>query len=74
VPLKEIALYASRIEGVDPVTVQAAAATLLDPSAASIVVVGDAKAFIESLRRLYPSVEVIPEAALDLDTPTLRRP
>ncbi len=74
VPLKEIALYASRIEGVDPAAVQAAAATLLDPGAASIVVVGDAKAFIESLRRLYPSVEVIPEAALDLDTPTLRRP
>ncbi len=74
VPLKEIGLYASRIEGVDPAMVQAAAAALLDPSVASIVVVGDAKAFIEPLRRLYPSVEVIPEAALDLDTPTLRRP
>ncbi len=74
VPLKEIALYASRIEGVDPATVQAAAVALLDPGVASIVVVGDAKAFIEPLRRLYPSVELIPEAALDLDTPTLRRP
>ena len=73
VPLTEIAGYVSRIEGVDPAAVQAAAA-LLDPKAASIVVVGDAKAFIEPLRRLYPSVEVIPEAALDLDRATLRRP
>jgi zinc protease len=74
VPLDEIGRYAARIEGVDAAAVQKAAAALLDPSVASIVVVGDAKAFIEPLRRLYPAVEVIPEAALDLDTPALRRP
>jgi zinc protease len=74
VPLDEIGRYVSRIEGVDPAAVQTAAAALLDPAAASIVVVGDAKTFIEPLRKLYPAVEVIPEAALDLDTPALRRP
>ena len=41
---------------------------------ASIVVVGDAKQFIEPLRAAYPNVEVIPEAALDLNTAALRRP
>ena len=73
VPLDEIGHYVPRIAAVDPAAVQAAAA-LLDPDVASIVVVGDAKTFIEPLRKLYPAVEVIPEAALDLDTPALRRP
>jgi zinc protease len=74
VPMSEIGRYAAQIEGVDPTAVQSAAAALLDPKVASIVVVGDAKAFIAPLRQLYPNVEVIPEAALNLDTPTLRRP
>jgi zinc protease len=74
VPLDEIARYARTVADVDPAAVQAAAAKLLDPAAASIVVVGDAKQFIEPLRRLYPNVQVIPEAALDLDSATLRRP
>ena len=74
VPLDEIGHYVSRIAAVDPAAVQAAAAALLDPDVASIVVVGDAKTFIDPLRRLYPSAEVIPETALDLDAPALRRP
>ena len=71
VPLAEIGRYTAAVEGVDPTAVQRAAAALLDPAAASIVVVGDAKQFIAPLRALYPAVEVIPEAALDLDSAAL---
>ncbi len=72
VPLSELQTYAKRIEGVDPAAVQAAAAKLLDPSAASIVVVGDSKAFIDDLRKAYPTLELIPASALKLDSPTLK--
>lgn len=72
VPLSELQTYAERIEGVDPAAVQAAAAKLLDPSAASIVVVGDSKAFIDDLRKAYPTLELIPASALKLDSPTLK--
>jgi zinc protease len=47
-------------------------ASLLDPKAASIVVVGDARQFLPALRQAHPDVEVIPAAAVDLDTPKLR--
>ncbi|MBM6575798.1 insulinase family protein [Microvirga sp. SRT01] len=72
VPIDELQRYTTRIEGVDARAVQAAAA-LLDPKAASIVVVGDAKQFLPALRKAYPTVQVIPEAALDLATVTLTR-
>ena len=72
VPLSELGRYAGAVQGVDPAAVQAAAARLLDPAAASIVVVGDAKQFADALRKLYPKLEVIPAAALNLDSPTLR--
>ena len=72
VPLAELGRYTAKVEGVDPAAVEAAAAQLLDPKAASIVVVGDAKQFIEPLRKAYPQVEVLTEAQLDLDSPTLR--
>ena len=72
VPLDELTRYTAGVEGVDPRTVQAAAAQLLDPAAASIVVVGDAKQFIDPLRKLYPRVEVLTESQLSLDHATLR--
>ena len=72
VPLGELQRFTGAVGAVDPAAVQAAAVALLDPRAASIVVVGDAKQFIEPLRKAYPDVEVIPESALKLDTATLR--
>lgn len=72
VPLSELKNYAARIEGVDPAAVQAAAAKLLDPAAASIVVVGDSKLFIDDLRKAYPALELIAASALKLDSPTLK--
>ncbi|TPG15309.1 M16 family metallopeptidase [Sphingomonas oligophenolica] len=72
VPLDELARYTDKVEGVDPAAVEAAAASLLDPKAASIVVVGDAKQFIDPLRKAYPAVEVLTERQLSLDSPTLK--
>ena len=72
VPLGELQRFTGAVGAVDPAAVQSAAVALLDPKAASIVVVGDAKQFIEPLRKAYPDVEVIPETALKLDTATLR--
>ena len=45
----------------------------IDPRQASIVIVGDAKAFLEPLRAKHPNLEVIPFAEFDLASPTLRR-
>ena len=73
VPLAELGRYTGAVEGVSPTAVQRAAAALLDPTRASVVVVGDAKQFVEPLRKLYPKLEVIPEASLDLNSPTLRK-
>jgi len=71
-PLSELAEYTKRVAAVDPAAVQAAAAKLLDPAAASIVVVGDAKLFVDELRKTYPDLEVIAADKLNLDATTLK--
>lgn len=72
VPLDTLRTYIPAIQGVNPAAVQAAAAKVLDPTSASIVVVGDSKQFIDALRKTYPHVEVIPAASLNLDSTTLK--
>lgn len=72
VSLNELATYTRSVASVDPSAVQAAAGKLFDPTRASIVVVGDAKLFIDALRKDYPTVEVIPAEALRLDSATLK--
>ncbi|WP_010217875.1 M16 family metallopeptidase [Sphingomonas sp. PAMC 26621] len=72
VPLSELGAYVAKVAAVDPAAVQAAAAAELDPARASVVVVGDAKDFIDPLRKAYPQVEVIPAGALKLETAALR--
>ena len=71
-PLSELGAYTARVSAVDPAAVQAAAAKLLDPAVASIVIVGDAKLFLPELRKTYPDAEVIPTDALKLDSATLK--
>ena len=71
-PLSELGAYTARVSAVDPLAVQAAAAKLLDPSRASIVIVGDAKLFLPELRKTYPDAEVIAADALKLDTAVLK--
>lgn len=72
VPLSELGTYVDKVTAVEPSAVQAAAAALLDPAAASIVVVGDAKDFVDPLRKTYPRLEVIPAGALKLEAQALR--
>lgn len=72
VPLDELKRYPGAIAGIDPAAVREAAAQLLDPSQASIVVVGDAKQFADALRKDYPQLELIPASALKLESPVLR--
>ena len=72
VPLAEFATYTRDVEAVTPQAAQAAGAALLAPGAASIVVAGNAKAFLPALRTAYPTVEVIPASTLNLDSPTLK--
>ena len=72
VPLDELSRYIPRVQAVDPAAVQSTSAALLDPKAASIVVVGDAKQFLPALRQAHPEAEVIPAAQVNLDTPKLR--
>lgn len=73
VPLAELQRFTPAVEGVEPAAVQRAARRLLDPSGASIVVVGEASQFVDELRKTYPDVEVIPATALDLDKAALRQ-
>lgn len=73
VPLEEFNRLAASVRGVTAQQVSASVASELDPRQASIVIVGDAKAFIEPLRAKHPNVEVIPFGQLDLGSPSLKR-
>jgi zinc protease len=72
VPLEELGRYIPHVQAVDPMAVQRVAASELDPNAASIVVVGDARQFLPALRQAHPQVEVIPATQVHLDTPGLK--
>lgn len=72
VPLDELSRYIPRVQAVDPAAVQTTAAALLDPKAASVIVVGDAKQFLPALRQSHPEVEVIPAGQVNLESPKLR--
>ncbi|HYI47234.1 MAG TPA: pitrilysin family protein [Allosphingosinicella sp.] len=68
----EIARYLPGVLAVTPAEAQAAAAELLAPEGATIVIAGEASRFIERLRREHPNVTVIPIAELNLDRAGLR--
>lgn len=74
VPMSELGRFVPSVQGVDPAAVQAAARSVLDPTGASIVVVGEAKQFVDALRAVYPNLIVIPKDQLDLDSASLRKP
>jgi zinc protease len=72
VPLSEVALYPEKVEAIGADAARAAAPAAINPAAASLIVVGDAKQFLPALRSRFPNVEVIEAADLDLDSATLR--
>ena len=68
----EILRYQKAISAVSPEEARSAAAELIDPAAATLVIVGEASQFLPALRRQHPGVVVIPLSNLDLGSPTLR--
>jgi zinc protease len=71
--LDEINRYIASVQGVTAAQIQKFAGSRLGAADAAIVIVGDAKDFIEPLRKQFPEVEVIKRDELDLDTGKLRK-
>jgi zinc protease len=72
--LNGINTYIQDVQAIVPADVQKFASSRLSAADSSIVVVGNAKLFLESLKKHAPSVDAIPIDELDLNRPSLRRP
>jgi zinc protease len=68
VPLSDLGAYLPEIEAVDAAMVQRFAEATFDDL--FVVLVGDAKAFLETIAETYSNVTLIPLADLDLGSPT----
>ena len=73
IDLTEINRYIGSVQAVTPKAVRDFAAQNLAGASASVVVVGDAKQFLDPLKARFGEVEVIPAAALDLNAESLRK-
>jgi zinc protease len=71
--LDEINGYITSVQAVTAPQIQKFAGARLGVKDADIVIVGDAKDFIEPLRKQFPNVEVIRRDDLDLNSATLRK-
>lgn len=69
----EINRYIGKVQAIAAGDVQRFAGSRLEAKTTSIVIVGNAKEFLEELRKKYPQVEVIPMTQLDLNTALLRK-
>jgi zinc protease len=67
----EVDRFTAQIEAVSPAEAQDGAGKLVDPAALSVLVVGDAQAFLPALKQRFANVEVIKASALDLDSASL---
>jgi zinc protease len=72
--LGEINNYVSNVQAVTAPQIQKFAGSRLGVADSNIVVVGDAKDFLEPLRKQFPNVEVIKREELDLNSGSLRKP
>jgi zinc protease len=72
-PLDELAHYLDKVQAVSAEQVRDFARANLDKEGRSIIVAGDAKQFAAALAKVYPTMERLSVAALDLDSPTLKR-
>lgn len=66
-PAAEAAQLAAKLDAVTPAAASAAAKANVAAARANIVVVGDAKLFIDKLRVAYPDLQMIPADKLDLN-------
>ncbi|MEP0192012.1 MAG: pitrilysin family protein [Erythrobacter sp.] len=69
----EATKFAERLRDVDAETASKAARDYVDPAKATLVIVGNAKAFLDELSETRDNIEVIPAAELDLATAVLRK-
>jgi len=70
----EAARYAERLQAVTPAQAANAAASYVSPDRATLVIVGDAKQFVDDLRAIRSDVVVIPADQLDLADPLAQTP
>jgi zinc protease len=71
-PLGEINRFISGVQAVTAADVKKFASAGMGGDGVNVVIVGDAKQFVEPLKKQFSDVEVIPAADLDLGSPTLR--
>ena len=72
--LGEINNYVANVQAVTAPQIQKFAGSRLGVADSNIVIVGDAKEFVEALRKQFPNVEVIRREELDLNNGALRKP
>jgi zinc protease len=73
-PLEEIATFRERVQAITPDEIQRVARQYIKPDRLSIVLVGNAQAFVPQLRAVgFTDFEVIPIAQLDLMSATLKK-
>jgi zinc protease len=72
--LTEINSFVSNVQAVTAPQIQKFAGSRLGVAGSNIVIVGDAKEFIEPLRKQFPNVEVIKRDELDLNSGSLHKP
>lgn len=73
VSFDEINRYVGNVQAIKAEDVKRFAASKLSADGTSIIIVGDARKFLPALQKVFPQVEVIPVAELDLNTASLRR-
>ncbi len=71
--LDEISRYVAGVQAVTPAEVRDFAKTYFDAAGTSVVIAGDAKKFLDALKKRFPDVEVIPVRQLDLNAATLMK-
>jgi zinc protease len=73
-PLEEVSTFTQRVKAITPDDIQRVARQYIKPDRLSVVLVGNAQAFVPQLRALgITDFEVIPIQQLDLMSATLRR-
>jgi zinc protease len=73
-PLEEISMFRERVQAVTPDDIQRVARLYIKPDRLSIVLVGNAKAFLPQLRAVgFTEFDIIPIEQLDLMSATLKK-
>jgi zinc protease len=72
-PLGEISSYITGVQGIGPEQVRELAKSSLANGPVDVVIVGDAKKFLEPLKARFKNVDVIPVAQLDLNAGNLKK-